>query len=104
MVRLITLVLVGALGLSACGSAEATEEAAEQPAVHNELVTVAAQLQCDRQRFTFDSLDQLDALVDSTLESLGVTPSEFAEFEAELEDDADLRLAVLAQFEVVCGS
>jgi hypothetical protein len=108
MVRLLSVLLASAVGLSACAATEtteeATEEATEELAVQDDLVTVAAQLQCDRQRFTFDSLDQLDTLVDSSLEAAGVTPDEFAEFEAELADDADLRLAVLAEFETHCGS
>ncbi len=104
MVRLLSVLLASAVGLSACAATETTEEATEELAVQDDLVTVAAQLQCDRQRFTFDSLDQLDTLVDSSLEAAGVTPDEFAEFEAELADDADLRLAVLAEFETHCGS
>ena len=49
------------------------------------LVAVAAEWQCDLQRFAFDSLSDLDELLAETLASRGVTVAEFEAFELELE-------------------
>ncbi len=66
------------------------------------LVAVAAEWQCDLQRFAFDSLSDLDELLAETLAARGVSVDEFEAFELELESDRDLREQVLAVYEADC--
>lgn len=66
------------------------------------LVAVAAEWQCDRQRFAFDSLSDLDVLLGETLRRRDVSADEYAAFEIELESDRALREQVLAVYEAEC--
>ncbi len=96
MIRSLGIVLLVAFVAPACAKTGATT------ADTQELVSVAARLQCDRQRFAFDSLDELDVLLDQSLAAADVTAAAFAEFERRLEQDEGLRLEVLEEFGRYC--
>ena len=118
---LAALVVVGALA-GACSDAEVAdpspdessltgdESAIEDPVERSVtaaddapvLVAVAAEWQCDLQRFAFDSLSDLDVLLEETLAARGVSVEEFDAFELALESDRDLREQVLAVYEADC--
>lgn len=67
------------------------------------MVQVAAELRCDRQRFAFPTLDELDAFTATALAEKGVSVEAYAAFEDRLAGDAGLRAAVLESFVTICG-
>ena len=95
MIRRLAFVVLVAVAVPACGSSST-----DAP---NELVSLAAEWQCDRQRFAFDSLDELDAMLAEVLAGAGVTAEEFASFEAQLSDDDELRAEVREAYGATCG-
>lgn len=120
MIRVLgVVVLVGALAAS-CASSEVADEpvateSTTEPSVADPiersvsaadeapvLVAAAAEWQCDRQRFAFDSLADLDVLLGETLARHGVSAEDYAAFEVELESDLALREQVLAVYEADC--
>jgi hypothetical protein len=99
MIRRLGLLLLVASMSSACGGSTTTPD----ETAGDELVAIAARWQCDRQRFAFDSLEEVDALLADSLAAAGVTADDYAVFEASLEEDDDLRLAVREEFLALCG-
>ena len=84
---------------SSDGSVERSVSAADDAPV---LVAVAAEWQCDLQRFAFDSLSDLDELLAETLAARGVSAEEYEAFQLELESDRELREEVLSVYEADC--
>lgn len=83
------------------------EEIQAEPAFPEEgdarLVVVAANLACARQSSSFASLDDIATLEQHLLEAHGVTTEEFASFEADQAEDAELRSAVRDVFVENCS-
>ena len=97
----VACVLMAALSLVVRGDDAPETDPTDVPA--DPIVTVAAELQCDRQRFAFPTLEDLDAFTATALEEKGVSAEAYAEFERRLEDDETLRAAVLDVYLTVCG-
>ena len=67
------------------------------------LAEVAARWECDRQRFTYESVEAIQAAERSTVVDAGLSMEEFEDFKDRLLGDADLRNAVSAAYERYCA-
>lgn len=95
MFRRVAVLVLIAVAAPACGSSPTSESP--------ELVSVVADWQCDRQRFAFDSLDEMDALLEEILAESGISAEAFAAFEAEMVEDDALRDDVREAYDTTCG-
>ncbi len=67
------------------------------------LTVVAANLACARQSTSFDNLDGIATLEQQLLDAHGVSSEEYAAFNAEQAEDAELRSAVRDVFVANCS-
>jgi len=87
------LVIVMAIVVSSCSSGAAAPE-----------VMFEARWQCDVQRQTFASLDDLDAELANRLEDTGISVQDYAAFKEKLAASQDLRQDVSDEYDIYCLS